>query len=48
MSTARNFLMTLNNPTVDTREYLEKIHANLSAVYTCGQLEKGDNGTPHI
>lgn len=31
-----------------TREYLEALHNNTGAVFTCGQLEKGENGTLHI
>jgi len=45
---SRNFLLTLNNPTVNTAEYLETIHSKLKAVYTCGQLERGAEGTAHI
>lgn len=45
---SRNFLMTLNNPKIGTEEYLSAIHDKLKAVYTCGQLEKGAEGTPHI
>lgn len=41
--------MTLNNPgDVATQEYLEKIHTELKATYTVGQLESGEEGTPHI
>lgn len=43
-----NFLMTLNNPDVFTKDYLEKFHKETKARYTCGQLEKGKEGTPHI
>jgi len=48
MSTARNYLMTLNNPEAPTEEYLAKIHKHCKAVYTVGQLEAGTEGTPHI
>jgi len=44
----RNWLGTFNNPDVDAREFLEKIHKDSGAVYTAGQLEKGACGTPHI
>lgn len=45
---AVNWLCTLNNPEVDTREYLEKWHTQGKANYVCGQLEKGEEGTVHI
>ncbi len=46
----RNWLLTLNNPgDLDlTQEYLERIHLQMKARYTTGQLEKGEEGTPHI
>lgn len=47
-TTARNYIMTYNNPDEDTKEFLEKLHKAAKATYTCGQLEKGENGTPHI
>jgi len=40
--------MTLNNPDVFAEDYLKAIHEKSGAVYTVGQLEKGENGTPHI
>lgn len=48
--TCRNWLLTLNNPGEDktTQEYLDHIHVTLKARYTVGQLEKGEEGTPHI
>jgi len=48
--TSRNWLLTLNNPTEEltTAEYLERIHNKLKARYTGGQLEQGEEGTPHI
>lgn len=46
--TCRNWLLTLNNPTTDPREYLEDIYSTLKAAYVVGQLEKGEEGTPHI
>ena len=39
---------TLNNPKVDTNEYLEAWSKNPNVKYVTGQLEKGENGTPHI
>jgi len=41
---ARNWLLTLNNPD----KKLEDIHILTGAVYTCGQLEKGKEGTVHL
>jgi len=46
--TSRNWILTLNHPEAETAEYLENIHTQLKAVYTCGQLEQGEEGTPHI
>ncbi len=46
--TSRNWLLTLNNPEDLAQDYLERIHGSLKAVYTVGQLEKGEEGTPHI
>jgi RNA helicase./Putative viral replication protein. len=42
---ARNWLLTLNNPGMKT---LEMIHIDTKAVYTCGQMEKGKDGTTHL
>lgn len=44
----RNWLGTLNNPDMTPQEYLEAGYTKLKAKYTCGQLEKGEEGTPHI
>lgn len=44
----RNYLMTLNNPTEFGQEYLESIHNQVGAQFTCGQLEKGKEGTLHL
>lgn len=40
--------MTLNNPTEFGQEYLEKFHQETGAAFTCGQLEKGEQGTLHL
>lgn len=45
---SNNWLMTLNNPEHFCQDYLEKIHTDLKAVYTVGQLERGAEGTNHI
>lgn len=46
--TSKNWLMTLNNPTEFGSEYLEGLHKDTKATYTCGQLEKGAEGTLHL
>lgn len=42
------FLGTLNNPKVDAAEYLEAWSKVPGVAYVTGQLEKGEEGTPHI
>lgn len=42
---SRNWLCTLNNPGVTT---LEEIHNVTKATYTVGQLEEGEEKTPHL
>lgn len=44
----RKWIGTYNNPTVDAREFIERWHTHGGAVYVNGQLEKGEQGTPHI
>ena len=44
----RSYIGTLNNPDLNTKEFLSDFHNLSKAVYTCGQLEIGENGTPHI
>lgn len=44
----RNFLCTWNNPPAEAQEALEKLHNDLKATHTLGQLEKGENGTVHL
>ena len=46
--TARNFLITLNNPIENPKDFLERLFTETKAVYCCGQLEKGKEGTPHV
>lgn len=41
-------LATHNNPKVDPQEYLEAWSKLDGVVFVTGQLEKGENGTPHI
>lgn len=45
---ARMWICTLNNPKVDTAEYLEGWSKVPGVAYVTGQLEKGEEGTPHI
>lgn len=48
-SKARMFIGTLNNPDLTVVEdYLKLWHTKAGAVYVCGQLERGEEGTPHI
>lgn len=45
----RNWLATLNNPDdIVAPEFLEMIYEKTNAVYVCGQVEKGEEGTVHI
>lgn len=44
----RTWLITKNNPDTDSRDWLCALYEKSGAVYVCGQLEKGANGTPHI
>lgn len=50
---ARTWSITVNNPPVDVADddmveaYVKDIHTRLGARYTCGQIEKGENGTFH-
>lgn len=49
MAKARMFIGTLNNPDETALPaYLESWHKLAGAVYVTGQLEKGENGTPHL
>lgn len=48
MSKSRNWLCTLNNPEVAAQDYLEAWFTKAKAKYVVGQLEKGEEGTPHI
>ncbi len=47
------YLGTLNNPTdhypdFDLAQFLEAWKTQAKAVYVTGQLEKGEEGTPHV
>lgn len=47
------FIGTLNNPHEHygdffLADWLERVHKNSKAVYTVGQLEKGEEGTVHV
>lgn len=39
---------TLNNPEIEARQFLANLYETGKCVYVCGQLEKGEDGTPHI
>lgn len=46
----RKWFGTLNNPEEPDNldAYLRKLHTHGGAKYVCGQLERGDEGTPHL
>ena len=44
---ARNFILTINNPTQDVVTYLEQAK-RLGFTYGAGQLERGEKGTEHV
>ena len=44
----RNWLCTLNNPTVPGQTYLQELYEKTGATYLCGQLEKAASGTLHL
>lgn len=44
----RNWICTLNNPDVKPEGFLRDLHSLAGATYTCGQLEKGAEGTLHL
>lgn len=44
-----NWIGTLNNPDgVVVQEFLERWVLRAKAVYVCGQLERGEEGTVHV
>ena len=45
---SRMFIATLNNPAIDTEDYLAAWFATKKFAFVTGQLEKGENGTPHV
>lgn len=52
-SKKQRFIGTYNNPGEHTKDFmletwLEHLHKTLGCVYTAGQLEKGEQGTPHV
>lgn len=48
MTQGRNWLCTLNNPTEFGKDYLEQWSKVPGVLYVTGQLEKGEEGTPHL
>ncbi len=48
MNKMRAAIITHNNPTFTTEEYLEKWWSLKDTNYVNGQLEKGTEGTVHI
>lgn len=45
---ARSYIGTLNNPKTEPRIYLEEAYSSGKFTYVGGQLEQGEEGTPHI
>lgn len=48
LSRSKNFIFTLNNPNNKPEGYLRAIYNKFKPKCVAGQLEKGENGTPHI
>lgn len=48
MTQTRMVIGTLNNPDMDTHEYLEAWSKKEGVVFVTGQKEKGKEETPHI
>jgi len=48
MTKAYQFIATLNNPDIAAEDYLAAWFATKRFAFVTGQLEKGENGTPHI
>lgn len=46
MGKSRNFMLTMNNPKLTLQEFSDLLCKD--SVYSRCQLEKGENGTPHI
>lgn len=44
---SHSWFATLNNPE-ETADFLEALVTRGKAKYTVGQLEAGENGTPHL
>lgn len=47
MTKSNNFLITLNNPTLDIHQFIEKVKG-AGFKYARVQLEKGESGTKHL
>lgn len=47
MSRSRNFSATHNNPQITGQEWIDMI-SKLETTYAICQLEKGEEGTPHL
>lgn len=45
---ARSYIGTLNNPNVEPETFLATAYQSSKFSYVGGQLEKGENGVPHI
>jgi hypothetical protein len=47
MTKSKNFIITINNPTYDIHQLMDKLKA-AGFTYARGQLERGESGTPHL
>jgi len=47
-SKAATWMGTLNNPPKHAQEILRDLYTTEKFRYVCGQLEMGDNRTPHV
>lgn len=45
---SRTWFATLNNPGEDSQQLLESLVSKKKATWTLGQLEQGQEGTPHL
>lgn len=46
--TSRNYILTINNPADESRDFIETFFKAVEARYLVAQLEVGDSGTHHF